>query len=534
MAKAMGDRTVQQTTFRWGRWAVAAAGLLVAYALLGYWAVPWVIRNQVPKFGQAELARPASIGKVSFDPFTLRLAASDLRLVDADGSPLLAVDQLAAQLQWRSLVQRTWHFGEIRVTGPSVNLAIASDGKFNLAQLLDTLQRRPRDASAGTGLPRVIIEKLALEQGKVEMHDRRAGYDNSFSPLNFDLANFSTLPQENDTHTLSVQAGRGGGKLRWKGQASVDPIRGSGELVLDQVSLPELAVYLKPYTHATLAAGQLSATLPYTFSYVDGRLEAALSGAAVALRDLGVARRGVRDSFAAFPRLDLKDISADLVRREVSVGEVRSVGGKLTIQRDVGGELDLANLMIGAAGPPATEAAAPREVLLDAWKLAVKQVQLDELAIRAVDETVSPPLKLVADHARLQLQLAATRTGKDLQVTLANAALSLSELILSSGTQTPLKVGRLGFAGGTLDLAARRVVVGRLFAQDGQLQVTRDRAGKIDLMALVPRFDGDGAAAATEAASSAKPWVASAQSVDLSNFGIDLADQDSGVKVHAS
>lgn len=535
MVKSMEGTAAQQTTFRWGRWAMAVVGLVAAYAALGYWAVPWVIRNQVPKFGQTELARQASIGKVSFNPFTLRLVADDLRLAEADGSPLVGVGRFAAQLQWRSLVQRTWRFGEILISGPSVNLAIAPDGKFNLAQLLDTLQKRPPDASASAemGLPRLVIEKFALERGKVEMHDRRAGYENSFSPLSFELANFSTLPEHNDTHTLSVQSARGG-KVRWKGHASVAPIRGNGELTLEDVSLPELAVYLKPYSRATLAAGRLSAKLPYTFSYVDGRFEAALSGAALVLRDLGAARQGSSDSFAAVPRLDLNDINADLMRRELSVGEIRAEGGKLRIRRDASGELDLAQLMVDAAGSPPPEAAAARVVVADPWKVAVKQVLLDQLAISAVDETVNPPLRLDADAARLQLQLTATGSGSDVQLALADAALSLANLTLSSGTRTPLKVARLGFADGSVDLAARRAVLGRLFAQDGQLQVARDGAGKIDLMALLPRFGGPGRQAGTAAPAGDKPWVASAKSVELGNFGVDLADQESGVKLHVS
>lgn len=43
-------------------------------------------------------------------------------------------------------------------------------------------------------------------------------------------------------------------------------IRSSGNLPLGNVSLPDLAVYLKFYTRAIVAAGQLSATVPYRFS----------------------------------------------------------------------------------------------------------------------------------------------------------------------------------------------------------------------------------------------------------------------------
>src|SRR6185312_7345505 len=242
----------------WWKWWVAVAAVLVAaYSAAGFWLVPRVIKNQVPKFGQIELARQATVGEVSFNPYTLRLEAQDLRLAEADGAPLLAIGKLVVELQWKSLVRRAWTFAEIRLTAPIASLAIARDGKFNLAELLATLNRRPGEASADTSLPRVIVGQFALEQGQLELRDRQAGYANTFSAIDFALTNFSTLPDQLDTYTFSADLARGG-KLRWKGEASVNPIRGSGELILENAPLLELAVYLKSHTRATLAAGQLS------------------------------------------------------------------------------------------------------------------------------------------------------------------------------------------------------------------------------------------------------------------------------------
>ncbi|MEO8655933.1 MAG: DUF748 domain-containing protein, partial [Ramlibacter sp.] len=300
----------------------------------------------------------------------------------------------------------------------------------------------------------------------------------------------------------------------------------------ENASLPELAVYLKPYLRATVAAGQLSATLPYTFSYSDGKFEAKLAGASVSLRDLALSRAGASNSFAALTRLDVNDIAADLARGEATVGEVRADGGKLRIQRDAQGQLDLANLMVEAAAPAAVAPVPAGEVLLDKWKLTVRQVVFDQMAVSAVDETVSPPLRLDAGRVRLQSQLAARRSGADFQLTLSDAAVSLSDLALSSGEQTPLKLAQLGFTGADLDLAERRVGVGRLYAQQGQLQLTRDRGGQFNIVTLLPRFDAPARQPEPQAGSAEKPWRVLARNVELSHFGAEVADQGTGVKVH--
>lgn len=527
----MGRERLQSTNIRWKRWMAGAAGLLAAYTVAGFWLMPLVIKNLVPKFGQTELARQATIGQASFNPYTLRLEAQDLRLAEADGAPLFAIGKLAVQLQWKSLVRRAWSFAEIRITAPSANLVIAPDGKFNLAELLATLARRPHEASTDTRLPRLIIGRFTLEQGKVNMRDRRAGYTDNFFPIDFELTNFSTLSDQNDAYTFSAESTHGG-KLHWKGDVSVNPIRGSGELSVENLSLPELAVYLKSYTHATLAAGHLDATVPYRFAYNEGKFEASLAGASLALRDLALAHANVSDTFATLTRLNVSDISADLARREATVGEVRADGGKLTVKRDAKGELDLAQLLVKAAAP----APAPnpgQAVVINNWKLGVKQVAFDQVAISAVDETVSPALKLSADKVQLRLQLSAEQAGANFNLTVADAAFSLADLALTSGLQTPFKLAQLGFADGAFDLAARRASLGRLYAEGGQLQLTRDRKGQLNILGLLPKFGAAGQqAAAAPAAAAGAPWNAVAKSVELSKFGAEVADQGTGVKVH--
>ncbi|WP_232834361.1 DUF748 domain-containing protein [Rhodoferax ferrireducens] len=517
------------TNIRWRRWVAGAAGVVAVYTLAGFWLVPLLIKHQVPKFGQTELARQATIGDVSFNPYTLRLQVQDLRLTEADGAPLFAIGKLAVELQWRSLLRRAWSFAEIRITAPSASLAIAPDGKFNIAELLATLARRPHEASTDTRLPRLIIGRFALEQGKLDMHDRRAGYTNNFFPIDFELTNFSTLADRNDAYTFSADSTRGG-KLRWKGDLSVNPIRGSGELSLENVALPELAVYLKSYTRATVVAGQLAGTLPYRFSYNEGKFEASVSGARLALRDLALAHAGTRDVFAALTRLEVSDISADLARREATVGEVLADGGKLTVRRDAKGELDLAKLLVTAAAPVAAPVRGQAPVINN-WKLGVKQVNFDQVAISALDESVSPALKLGADKVQLRLQLTAEQAGADFKLAVTDATVSLADLAFTSGSQTPFKLAQLGFTGGSFDLAARRASLGRLYAEGGQLQLTRDRKGQLSILNLLPKFSV-AASAATPAASVGAPWIAVADSVELKKFGAEVADQGTGVKVH--
>jgi hypothetical protein len=493
------------------------------YAVAGVWLLPSVIKSQLPKFVETELERKATLGDVSFNPLTLRLEAKEFRLTETNGAPLFGVDALVVEMQWRSLFRRAWSFAEISVTKPAVQLAIAPDGKFNIAAFMETLDKRKKDDS-DSGMPRLVIEHFALEQGKVEMDDRHAGYKDTYAPITFSLNNLSTLPDENGDYTLSADAGQGG-KLRWKGASSLNPIGGSGLLSLENVALPGMARYLKSFARVEVTAGRLSAKLPYKFAYGDGKLDASLAGAGLSLNDLSVKRDGAAEAFVNLKQFDVSDVGVDLLKRSVSVGGLHVNGGALALRRDAKGELDLAGLVVPAA--PAKSGA--KKDAGAAWKVDFKQIALDGFALKAIDETVKPALKASADNVKLKLQ--AQLDGD--KVNIADAAFSIDNLALISGTMAPLKLVQLGFEGGELDLAARRATLSRLYADGGQLDLSRDAKGRFMFLDRLPTSgSGSATAPAAKPAAEAAPWVASVKVVELNKFGARYDDAGSGIKAN--
>ncbi|RZT11388.1 protein of unknown function [Duganella sp. CF402] len=516
-------------TIRWKRWAIGAASAVGVYAVAGFWLLPSVIKSQLPKYAETELERKASIGQLRFNPFTLRLEAQDVRLTEANDAPLFAVGALAVELQWRSLFRRAWSLAEIRITEPALELAIAKDGKFNIAEFLATLEKHKKD-EPDSPMPRLVIEHFALDGGKVAMHDQHAGYNDTFTPITFALNNLSTLPDENGDYTLSADAGLGG-KLRWKGVASVNPIGGSGVLTLENVSLPGVAAYLKSFSRIVVADGKLSAQLPYKFGYHDGKLDASLAGASMSLNALSL-KRGIDAPFVKLKQLAVSDVGVDLLKRSVQIGGLQLNGGALAVRRGARGELDVAGLMLpapAAAAPVKPAAPAAKET---SWRVGFKQIGLDAVALTYVDETVSPVLKVTAENAKLKLGL--QMDGDKLSID--GAGFAMENVAMSSGALAPLKLSRIGFDEASLDLAARKASVGRLYADGGQLDLSRDAKGQFLFLAALP---GSGAQAprapsapAALPANAPAPWTASVKSVELNKFGARFDDASTGIKVN--
>jgi hypothetical protein len=104
------------------------------------------------------------------------------------------------------------------------------------------------------------------------------------------------------------------------------------------------------------------------------------------------------------------------------------------------------------------------------------------VALTYVDETVSPVLKVSADNAKLKLGL--QMDGDKLNID--GAAFAMDNVAMNSGALAPLKLSRIGFDEASLDLAARKASVGRLYADGGQLDLSRDAKGQFLFMSALP------------------------------------------------
>jgi hypothetical protein len=131
------------------------------------------------------------------------------------------------------------------------------------------------------------------------------------------------------------------------------------------------------------------------------------------------------------------------------------------------------------------------------------------VALTYVDETVSPVLKVSADNAKLKLGL--QMDGDKLNID--GAAFAMDNVAMNSGALAPLKLSRIGFDEASLDLAARKASVGRLYADGGQLDLSRDAKGQFLFIGIA--LPGSGRAPARPAAAPApgrRRWRTSSRS----------------------
>ena len=63
-------------------------GLALFYVLFSYFAINPLAKNLLPWIAEKQLASEASVGKVTFDPFRLKLIVDDFKLSEKSHAPL--------------------------------------------------------------------------------------------------------------------------------------------------------------------------------------------------------------------------------------------------------------------------------------------------------------------------------------------------------------------------------------------------------------------------------------------------------------
>jgi hypothetical protein len=69
--------------------------------LAGFLLLPWYAKRELPRVAEEQLHQRARVGEIAFNPFTLRLRATDFALEEKDGRPILGFGEAYVALDSR-------------------------------------------------------------------------------------------------------------------------------------------------------------------------------------------------------------------------------------------------------------------------------------------------------------------------------------------------------------------------------------------------------------------------------------------------
>jgi hypothetical protein len=410
--------TELRPTSRLRRFLWIAGSTLLLFTLLGFFVAPSIIKAQLEQRASAALGRTVTVGKVRVNPYAMSVTLEqlDVRLKEGNGS-FLGWERLYVNFDPLPSLFGTWTLGVIELDGLHVTAHLAADGKFNFDDILQRFLTGPADAPDAP-VPAVHIGSLKVNQARVDFADasRSRPFATTFGPLTFGLTEFRTVGQKGAPYHFAAVT-EAGEKLEWTGTVGIEPFRSAGNLALENIDLAKYLAYYGEYLKAEVLAGKLTLRARYALDLTEGARVLKVSEGAMQLRGVKVADAPGGQPAIELPAIDITGVEADGVALKGAVATVSVDGGRLRVQREADGRLNLLSMFEPVQEAPvagAVPAARPvlPEFLVSAVTVKNFQVDVTDLAAPRAAQLGLSGIELalqnvtLADNAVIPLQLA--------------------------------------------------------------------------------------------------------------------------------
>lgn len=158
---------------------------IVAFVLILFgvaaWQVPKVLHNVLTDDVSKMIGRDVSVGKISFNPFTLTIRARDLAVAQPGSqTPLLTLAELDASAAWSSLFWFAPVVDRLTLRQPTISVVREDVTRFNFSDI----SQRVAELSAAKpaeppkpdeGLPRFSLNNMVIEGGTITLDDKVTG-----------------------------------------------------------------------------------------------------------------------------------------------------------------------------------------------------------------------------------------------------------------------------------------------------------------------------------------------------------------------
>lgn len=500
----MKDRTMSLRLPSLKKLTLSLTAALIATLLFLWLALPGIIQAQTEKYISEKSGHHLVMNKPEFNPLTLTLKLSGLRLSKPDDKPLLAFRELIVDVSANSFYRGAPIFDSIKLDGLEATAILLPEGKLNWSPLLEAL--KSPDSKPESGMPRFDVHHLIVSGTKVDFTDQRIhpAFTTRIEPVDLDFTELSSFTGERGQYKFSAKTATGS-SLAWQGAATLQPLSAAGTLALDKLQLIDLSSYLKVALPISAPVGILSASTAYRMRYQQGRLELQLDDIQARIADIVVrSNTGARLNIAAIEakggRYDLlknnlelatltlsggelnlpqaakrattlnavsvADIKVNLSNQQAKLGLVSLNGGQINLARDASGHIDMLDALQSAlpkSSPAPKSPSAPWHYQLDKFELkgfeaaltdSTAHLTLQDIGLSAEhlsdDQSIAIPVKAAFNAAEGGSFEASGKITPGLPA--ADIQIKLNALNLKPAQDYLSKVAKLKIINGVLSL----------------------------------------------------------------------------------
>ena len=302
--------------------AICVVSLLVIYTLLGFFGVPYAIKNIVPKYLK-DYNATLFVESAKFNPFTFELNATNAELNTT--SPLFSTKQIDIKLKPFSIFKKLVEVDIFRLQEPNVKILRDKNSKFNFSNFISDDNATTEDNS--TSSINFALNNAKIIKGSFSYSDQNLTkpFNVNFDDINYELSSLNTKKNSAGSHIFDSNSTLAH-KIDLNGDIKLNPLKIEGNVSIKDFSIDPVAISFIDNDTLNLKNAVINLGINYAL-----------------IADENATNINLKDSF-----LNIKSLSIDEGKNELSLGELElpkfDLSSKIADKIDAKLELNAINL----------------------------------------------------------------------------------------------------------------------------------------------------------------------------------------------
>lgn len=406
--------------------AITITVLLLLYTILGFFILPAILSNQAPKLAKEHINRDLTIGDIQFNPFSMEFTVQDLQIDELDNTPFVNFKKLYINVAvLDSLFDLSLKVDQTLLESPYVSIKRDNKADFNFTTLINSEEpEKEKEENENKEIFPITISQISISEGKVSWTDNlhSKNHQENINPLNLDIQNFTTVIDKQSQLGFSLIVASGG-QFDWKGNITLNPFESSGHIELNKIDFHKVwQLFLQESVNFTILKGSESIKADYQLTEIGDAMQLLINNADIALHDIRLAEKGLKDSVISIPDFKITGISLDLLEQNIEINKISSKNAKFKAWLNSAGIINYQSLFAGNSTDTAQPEKTPPPTTTDKsqpWNVLVKQLEMDNFSFNFTDKTLPTPARFDISAINLSSSSLSTRQGALLPFNLA-------------------------------------------------------------------------------------------------------------------
>ena len=217
---------------------ICVVSLLLIYTLLGFFGLPYAIKNIAPKYLK-DYNATLFVSDAKFNPFTFELNATNAELNTT--SPLFSTKQIDLKLKPFSIFKKLVEIDIFRLDEPKVKIARDKKANFNFSNFISDDNAASEDNS--TSSINFALNNAKIIKGSFSYSDQNLTkpFNVSFDDINYELSSLNTKKNSAGSHIFDSNSSLAH-KIDLNGDIKLNPLKIDGNVSIKDFSIKPVAI----------------------------------------------------------------------------------------------------------------------------------------------------------------------------------------------------------------------------------------------------------------------------------------------------